>query len=90
MSLLGWYWQVMRLFPKKIRPLLLRLVGVKEVHVDNNFVFYPKVFQSQGRNELLMGTWQSEKYFKGAEEEVLRAFAFKEELLNKKKLNNSS
>lgn len=83
-SLLGWYWQVMRLFPKKIRPLLLRLIGVKEVHVDNNFVFYPKVFQSQGRNELLMGTWQSEKYFKGAEEEVLRAFAFKEELLNKK------
>lgn len=36
------------------------------------------------RNELFMGTWQSQHYFQGAEREVREAFTFKVQLLNEK------
>lgn len=81
-TLLGVYWHVIRVFPKKIRPVLLRLAGMSEVKVTENFVFYPEVLQSVHKNELFMGTWQSQRYFEGTEDEVRRAFSFKEELLN--------
>ena len=82
--LFGVFWHVMRLLPKKMRPIMMRLTGFKEVKVDLNFVFYPEVFSSLHNNELFMGTWQSERYFEGAEKEVKKAFTFKEELLNEK------
>jgi hypothetical protein len=81
-TLFGVYWHVIRVFPKKMRPFLLRLAGMSEVKVAENFVFYPEVLRSAHKNELFMGTWQSQRYFEGAEEEVREAFAFKEELLN--------
>lgn len=81
-TLFGAYWHVGRVFPKKMRPFLLRIAGMREVKVAENFVFYPEVLHSTHKNELFMGTWQSQKYFAGAEDEVRQAFAFKEELLN--------
>ena len=81
-TLFGLYWHVIRIFPKRMRPFMLKLVGQNEVKVAENFVFYPEVLQSVHKNELFMGTWQSQKYFSGAEENVRKAFAFKEELLN--------
>ncbi|MBQ3709554.1 MAG: alpha-1,2-fucosyltransferase [Bacteroidales bacterium] len=81
-TLFGAYWHVTRIFPKRMRPFLLRLVGMHEVRVAENFVFYPEVFQSAHHNELFMGTWQSPRYFEGADAEVREALAFKEELLN--------
>lgn len=81
-ELFGFYWHVVRLFPKKTRPLLLRMVGVHEVKVSENFVFYPEVLQSIHKNELFMGTWQSQRYFEDAKDEVRKAFTFKKELLN--------
>lgn len=81
-DMFGLYWHIIRLLPKKARPLLLRIVGMNEVKVAENFVFYPEVLQSEHKNELFMGTWQSQHYFEGAEDEVRAAFSFKEELLN--------
>ena len=81
-SLFGAYWHATRLFPKKFTPALLGLVGMHEIKVDENFVYYPEVLQSAHKNELFMGTWQSQQYFEGAEDDVRAAFAFKEELLN--------
>lgn len=81
-SMFGVYWHCVRLFPSKARRYLLRLIGIKEIKVAENFVFYPEVLQSVHKNELFMGTWQSQRYFEGAEDEVRQAFAFKEELLN--------
>lgn len=81
-ALFGFYWHVIRILPKKARPALLGLVRMKEVDVAENFVFYPGVLKSTCKNELFMGTWQSQRYFEGAENDVRKAFAFKEELLN--------
>lgn len=81
-KLFGAYWHVTRLFPKRMRPALLRLVGMHEVKVAENFVFYPEVLQSAHHNELFMGTWQSPHYFEGADAELREALSFKEELLN--------
>ena len=81
-TLFGLYWHAIRLFPKRMRPPLLRMVGMNEVKVAENFVFYPEVLQSKRKNELFMGTWQSERYFEGAEDDIRKAFGFKEELLN--------
>lgn len=78
------YWHVTRLFPKKFTPVLLGLVGMHEVKVAENFIYYPEVFQPRGKNELFMGTWQSQRYFEGAEKEVREFFTFKETLLNEK------
>lgn len=76
------FWHIIRLFPKKKRPALLKLIGVNEVKMMDNFVFYPEVFLSRHKNELFMGTWQSWRYFEGVEDEVREAFTFQEELLN--------
>lgn len=82
LTLFGAYWHLTRLFPKRMRPLLLRLVGMNEVKVAENMVFYPEVLQSVHRNELFVGTWQSPLYFEGAEADVRAALVFKKELLN--------
>lgn len=81
-ALFGYYWHLIRVLPKKMRPFMLRLVGQNEVKVAENFVFYPEVLQSVHKNELFMGTWQSQRYFEGAEDEVKAAFSFNEDLLN--------
>ncbi|MBO6026291.1 MAG: alpha-1,2-fucosyltransferase [Bacteroidales bacterium] len=81
-TLFGAYWHFTRVFPKRMRPFLLRLAGMHEVRVAENFVFYPEVLQSLHRNELFMGTWQSQRFFEGAEADVRAALTFKEELLN--------
>lgn len=81
-SLFGAYWHATRLFPKRLTPTLLGLVGMHEVKVEENFVYYPEALQSSHKNELFMGTWQSQQYFEGAEDDVRKAFTFKEELLN--------
>jgi len=78
------YWHIMRIFPKKVRQVMLRLVGIKITKVAQNFVFYPEILQPVKKSELFMGTWQSEKYFQGAEQEVREALTFKENLLNDK------
>ena len=78
------YWHIMRIFPKKVRQVMLRLVGIKITKVAQNFVFYPEVLQPVKNSELFMGTWQSEKYFKSAEQEIREAFTFNEKLLNDK------
>jgi len=82
--LFGIYWHVIRIFPKTLRPRMLRLVGMNEVKVAENFVFYPEVFQSPHKNELFMGTWQSQHYFEGAEAELREAFTFKDVLVNER------
>lgn len=82
--LFGLYWHVTRIFPKGMRSAMLALVGVKVVNVAENFVFYPEVLQSEPGGELFVGTWQSERFFQGAEQEVRKAFTFKEWLLNEK------
>lgn len=76
------FWHVIRLFSKRRRLDLLKIVGMNEVKTKDNFVFYPEVFLSRQNNELFIGTWQSWRYFEGAEEEVRKAFTFQEELLN--------
>lgn len=81
-TLFGMYWHAVRFLPKKMRPFVLKMVGVREVKVAENFVFYPEVLQPNHENELFMGTWQSQRYFEGAEDNVRKAFAFKRELLN--------
>ena len=81
-AMFGMYWHVIRVFPGKVRPLLLQVAGMNEVKVAENFVFYPEVLQSAHKNELFMGTWQSQHYFEGAEDDVRKAFTFKEDLLN--------
>lgn len=78
------YYRVLSLLPRKVGNALLNLVGINTVTVPQNFVFFPEVLQSTGRRELLKGTWQSEKYFQGAEQEVRKALTFKEKLLNDK------
>ena len=81
-TLFGLYWHAIRILPKGMRPFMLKMVGQNEVKVAENFVFYPEVLQSTHKNELFMGTWQSQQYFAGAEDDVRAAFTFKEDLMN--------
>lgn len=78
------FWRIKALLPKIVAQALLKLMGVRIVKVPLNFVFYPEVLRPNLRNEIYMGTWQSEKYFRGVEQEVRQAFTFRETLLNDK------
>lgn len=81
-ELFGFYWHIIRILPKRMRQFMLKLVCQNEVKVAENFVFYPEVFHSTHKNEFFMGTWQSQRYFEGAEGDVRKAFTFNEDLLN--------
>ena len=81
--LLSIYSQLIRIFPTRFKRPLLKLVGVYTVSVSENFVYYPEVFTFRHRNELFMGTWQSEKYFSNAIIEVREHFKFKSNLISK-------
>lgn len=81
--LLSIYSQLIRIFPTRFKRPLLKLVGVYPVSVSENFVYYPEVFTFRHRNELFMGTWQSEKYFSNAIIEVREHFKFKSNLISK-------
>jgi hypothetical protein len=76
------YYHLLRFFPEKIRPFLLKIIGVFEVKVPENFIFYPEVFDFKHKNEFFRGTWQSEKFFSNAEDEVRQTFVFNEQMLS--------
>ena len=50
--------------------------------VDENFIYYPEVFQSISKNEIFRGTWQSELYFKNSTLQIRNIFEFNESLMN--------
>lgn len=80
--LLSAYSQLIRIFPKRFKSSLFKLVGVFLMSVPENFIYYPKVFTFEHKNELFMGTWQSEKYFSNALCEVREQFKFKTALIS--------
>ncbi|MDR0830520.1 MAG: alpha-1,2-fucosyltransferase [Prevotellaceae bacterium] len=80
------YVNLLRLFPKKLRTVLSKTIGIFEVKVAENFIFYPEVFDFKHKNELFKGTWQSEKFFENAKDEVRQKFIFNEKLLSEKTL----
>ena len=82
LSLLTCYWHFISIFPKKVRRLLLRLIGIKEKVVLDNFVFYEEVIKEEYSHTLFLGTWQSEKYFISAAEDIRKEFVFKVDSVN--------
>lgn len=80
--LLSAYSQAIRIFPTRFKRSLFKLVGVFPVSVPENFIYYPEVFSFEHKNELFMGTWQSEKYFSNALSGVREQFKFKIELIS--------
>jgi hypothetical protein len=81
-GLLSIYSHLLRFFPTKLRPALYRMIGIHVVTVDENFIFYPKVFSDKHRHELFRGTWQSELYFQEAKDKVRQTLVFRKELLS--------
>lgn len=80
--LLKVYFQLLRLFHHKHRPKLLQIIGIKTICPKENFVYYPEVFNFKFKHEVFSGTWQSEKFFKCAEEEVKKKYLFNEKSLS--------
>lgn len=78
------YWHITRVFPQTIRQRLISIIGIKEIRVPNNFVFYDYIVHTEYKNTLFRGTWQSEKYFHSSAVDVRDAFSFNKELLNDK------
>lgn len=78
------YSHLLRVFPPAVRPRLFAMVGVHPISVAENFIFYPKVFNSPHLNELFRGTWQSERFFANAKQKVRERYTFRRELLNEK------
>ena len=76
------YYQFLRLSPQEIKHFLIKLIGIKIITVKENFIYYPEVFNFKYKHELLIGTWQSAKYFTRAKSEVKRSFEFNESLLS--------
>lgn len=76
------YWCLSRLFPHRIQNFLYKMIGIDIVQVPQNFVYYPYITERDYTKALFRGTWQSEMYFKGVEDDVRRAFQFREDLLN--------
>jgi len=74
------YTNLIRVFPSTWKTRLFSYVGVHVVRVPENFIFYPEVFDFDHKHQLFMGTWQSDKFFKGAEDEIRRSFVFKSSL----------
>jgi len=73
-----------KVFPKKYRVYIYKFIGI-HIHSEPEFFKYSRcVFEEKHRNELLIGTWQSEKYFEDIRETVAKAFEFDEKLLSLK------
>ena len=70
------YWHILRLFPKSVRGLLLKLIGINIVNAPENFIFYNSLVQPPRNRTLFRGTWQSEKYFEPVCNEVRALFSF--------------
>ena len=83
-SLLTLYSQLLRFFPVKYRANLYRVAGIHVIRVPENFIYYPEVFNFKNKHELFRGTWQSERFFEHAKENVRSSFQFKTELLSLK------
>lgn len=54
----------------------------KEIHVQENFIYYEEVFHRKRENCMFCGTWQSPKYFTHARQEVLQTFTFRESMIS--------
>ena len=83
-QLLTIYSHSLRIFPVKWKRYCYKLIGIHVVKVPENFIIYPEVFFSRHKNELFMGTWQSERFFESAIEQVKNAFVFKKDLISEK------
>lgn len=81
-SVLTFFSQAIRVFPSKYKRTLFKLIGFNTIRVAENFIYYPEVFDFKFKNEIYFGTWQSQKYFEGAEQEVREALRFNVNLLN--------
>ena len=81
-NILYLYFYLLKLFPKSKRQNIFNLIGVHEVRVPENFIYYPEVFSFKHKNELYRGTWQSEKYFEIAIDEVRKSLLFNEHILS--------
>ncbi|MDH6354278.1 hypothetical protein M2132_000605 [Dysgonomonas sp. PH5-45] len=72
-----------RSFSAQGQERLYSSIGIHIVSDENkNFLFNADIAQDDNKNELFIGTWQSEKYFTNAQNEVREAFRFKEEPLS--------
>jgi len=80
--LLQLYSQFIRVFPAKWKPCLFQLIGIRIIKVPENFIYYPEIFDFKLKNELFMGTWQSEIFFKDVESIVRSTYIFTESLLS--------
>lgn len=76
-------WRVFGFLPVQKRA---KVLGLRNITVPSNFIYYPELKIGVNNNELLRGTWQSEKYFNEAKSEVLEAFKFQEKKLSEKTL----
>ncbi len=81
-TLLAIYSHLLRIIPVKSRWKFYKLIGIQVISVPENFIYYPEVFLFKHNNELFRGTWQSDKFFSGAEEKIREAFSFNESLLS--------
>jgi hypothetical protein len=80
--LLMLYSQFLRIVPVRFRNLLYKLVGIHTVMVQENFIYYPEVFNFKNHNELFRGTWQSEQFFANSKADIRKRFCFKQNLLS--------
>lgn len=80
--LLHIYWHCIRFLGRKNKAKLLKLIGIKEICVPDNFVYYEGIIDKKYNNTLFRGTWQSEKYFHSSATKVREAFSFNKGLLN--------
>src|ERR1035437_9519765 len=66
----------LQFIPNKHWEFLFRLVGVHEIREPDYFQYTTCVFENSHQNELIIGTFQSEKYFENIKKDVLAAFVF--------------
>lgn len=75
---------LIKVFPRSWKTFFYKLIGIHIVKVPENFIYYPSVFDFKYENELYRGTWQSEKYFFAAKDEILKSFVFRKEKLSER------
>lgn len=82
-----WYIQLLRKisrnFSSRHRLKIYKIIQLQIVEAPKTFVFYKKVFDKyKSLNQLYLGTWQSEKFFYNAKNEVRDKFKFNRDLLS--------
>jgi len=75
---------IIKIIPPRLRLHLYRMIGVYTVSVDENFIYYPEVFNFEHANQLFRGTWQSQLYFQLAVTEVRNSLKFDSSILSAK------